>query len=451
MPAFRPTILIVDDDTDLLQLLSIRLTCAGFEVVAVESAEAALNYLSLSRPHLVITDMQMGEMDGMALFEHIHRTTASLPVILLTAFGTIPDAVAATQRGVFGYLSKPFDSKTLLDLIDRALRLSVGAVPQPELIAKDNRQAAIVTQSAVMTELLAKTRLVAEGDASVLIQGESGTGKELFAQAIHNASPRRHHPFIAVSCVAIPEQLLESELFGHAKGAFTGAIRDHKGLFQTAEKGTLFLDEIGDMPLPLQAKLLRALQERQVRPVGAAHSVPLDVRIISATHRDLQSEIAAGKFREDLYYRLNVVKLSIPPLAERREDIPLLAKYFLARLTEKYDKRINGFSPETMETLVSAAWPGNVRQLLNVIEQSVALCTSPLISLALVQDAIHQEATHSLSLEDAKKRFERDYLIRVLKISEGNVMQAARLAKRNRTEFYKLLQKHQIDPSHFKS
>lgn len=446
----RPRVLIADDDTDLLQLLSIRLTAAGFDIETVESAEAVLNRLDVSRPDLVITDMQMNGMDGMALFEHIHRIAPAMPVIILTAHGTIPDAVAATQRGVFGYLSKPFDSKTLLDLVNRALRLMAGAVPR-QAMPKDAWQAAIITQSTVMTDLLAKARLVAESDASVLIQGESGTGKELFAQAIHNASQRRDRPFMAVNCAAIPEQLLESELFGHARGAFTGAVREHTGLFQAAEGGTLFLDEIGDMPLPLQAKLLRVLQERQVRPVGSAQTIPLNVRIISATHRDLKNEILAGHFREDIYYRLNVVKLTIPPLSQRREDIPLLANHFLAVVAEKYGKKINGFSPETMETLVRAAWPGNVRQLLNVVEQSVALCTTSLISLALVEDAIHKEEEHLFSLEDAKKRFERDYLVRVLKMAEGNVMQAARLSKRNRTEFYKLLQKHQLDPSVFKS
>ncbi|MHB1657010.1 MAG: sigma 54-interacting transcriptional regulator [Burkholderiales bacterium] len=450
MSDLRPRILIADDDTDLLQLLSIRLTAAGFDIETVESAEAVLNRLDVARPDLVITDMQMNGMDGMALFEHIHGIAPALPVIILTAHGTIPDAVSATQRGVFGYLSKPFDSKTLLDLVNRALRLVAGAVPQPA-VAKDAWQAAIITQSTIMTDLLAKARLVAESDASVLIQGDSGTGKELFAQAIHNASPRRQRPFMAVNCAAIPEQLLESELFGHARGAFTGAVREHVGLFQAAEGGTVFLDEIGDMPLPLQAKLLRVLQERQVRPVGSAQTIPLNVRIISATHRDLKNEILAGNFREDIYYRLNVVKLAIPPLSQRREDIPLLANHFLAVVTKKYGKKINGFSPETMETLVSAAWPGNVRQLLNVVEQSVALCTTPLISLALVEDAIHKEEEHLFSLEEAKKRFERDYLVRVLKMAEGNVMQAARLSKRNRTEFYKLLQKHQLDPSVFKS
>ncbi len=440
----REKILIVDDDADLLQLLSMRLTSAGFEVETADCAEAAVNRLDLVRPQLVITDMRMKEMDGMALFEHIHRTMPALPVIILTAHGTIPDAVAATQRGVFGYLTKPFDSTVLLDQVSRALKVSAGAAPR-----QSDWRAEIITQSPIIEDLLAKAQLVAQSDASVVIRGESGTGKELLARAIHNASGRSGKPFVAINCAAIPEQLLESELFGYVRGAFTGAVRDHKGLFQVAEGGTLFLDEIGDMPLLLQSKLLRVLQERQVTPVGSTQAIPLNVRIISATHRDLKEEVAFSRFREDIYYRLNVVELSIPPLSGRREDIPALANHFLSTLAEKYHKNINGFSPEAMEILVSASWPGNVRQLLNVVEQSVALCTSSLISPVLVRKAIHEEGQIT-SLEEARKRFERDYLIRVLKITEGNVTQAARLSKRNRTEFYKLLQKHQLDPSEFK-
>jgi len=446
----RLKILIVDDDADLLELLAIRLTAAGYEVETVQNAEAALNHLDVSRPHLVITDMQMGGMDGMALFEHIHRTTPTLPVIILTAHGTIPDAVAATQRGVFGYLSKPFDSKTLLSQIAQALRLSPG-VASPNEVPQALWRAGIITQSAAMEDLLTKAQLVAEGDASVLIHGESGTGKELLAHAIHDAGKRSHQPFVAVNCAAIPEQLLESELFGHVKGAFTGAVRDHKGLFQMAEGGTLFLDEIGDMPLLLQVKLLRVLQERQIRPVGSAQTIPVDVRIISATHRDLRTEVTTGGFREDLYYRLNVVALTIPSLSQRREDIPLLANHFLGLLSDKYQKNINGFSPEAMEMLVSASWPGNVRQLMNIVEQCVVLSTTPLISPVLLYDAMHKEEEQLVSFEEARKRFERDYLVRVLKITAGNVTQAARLSKRNRTEFYKLLQRHQLDASAFKS
>jgi two-component system response regulator GlrR len=445
----RPKILIVDDDTDLLELLIIRLTAAGYKVDAVQSAEAALNYLDVSRPQLVISDMQMSGMDGMALFEHIHRTLPTLPVIILTAHGTIPDAVAAVQQGVFGYLAKPFDSKTLLANISQALRFVPGALSEQEISHAAWRKN-IITQSAIMEDLLTKAGLVAEGDASVLIYGESGVGKELFAHAIHDASKRRGHPFVAINCAAIPEQLLESELFGHVKGAFTGAVRDHKGLFQLAEGGTLLLDEIGDMPVLLQVKLLRVLQERQVRPVGSTQAMPVDVRIISATHRDLKAEIAAGTFREDLYYRLDVVALTIPALSQRREDVPLLTNYFLSTFSEKYQKNINGFSPEAMEMLVSASWPGNVRQLMNVIERCVALSTAPLISAIAVYDAMHREEEQLVSFEDARKSFERDYLVRVLKITGGNVTQAARLAKRNRTEFYKLLQRYQLDPSVFK-
>ena len=441
-------ILIVDDDTDLLQLLSMRLSFAGFEVDQAESAEAALNILDLSRPQLVITDMHMKEMDGMALFEHIRGIAPTLPVIILTAHGTIPDAIAATQRGVFVYLTKPFDSSTLLNQVKRALKLSVR-IPHQGAMPHQQWRANILTQSAVMENLLAKAQLVAESDASVVIRGESGTGKELLARAIHSASGRAHKPFVAINCAAIPEQLLESELFGYTKGAFTGAMRDHTGLIQAAEGGTVFLDEIGDMPLILQSKLLRVLQERQVTPLGSTQSLAVDVRILSATHKNLEDEVTSGRFREDIYYRLNVVELEIPSLSERREDIPLLAKHFLSMFAEKYHKKVNGFSTEAMEILIGASWPGNVRQLQNIVEQSIALCTSSLIPPALVHKAMDEDM-HAISYEEAKKRFEREYLIRTLKIAEGNVTQAAKISKRNRTDFYKLLQRHQIKAASFK-
>jgi two-component system response regulator GlrR len=308
-----------------------------------------------------------------------------------------------------------------------------------------------MTRNPAMEDVLAKARLVADSDASVFIYGESGTGKELLARAIHNASGRRDQPFVAINCGAIPEQLLESELFGHVKGSFTGATRDHKGLFQTANRGSLFLDEIGDMPVSLQVKLLRVLQERQVRPVGSTESYDVDVRVISATHRNIEAEMAAGNFREDLYYRLNVVALRLPPLSERREDITLLANYFLTQLVEKYRKSITGYSPESLELLLSATWPGNIRQLYNVVEQAVALSTTSLIPPSLVQQAIQNQQSEFASFEQARKKFERDYLAQLLRVTEGNVTQAARLAKRNRTEFYKLLQRHQLEPRLFKA
>jgi two-component system response regulator GlrR len=446
----RTSILVVDDDPDLLRLMQIRLTAAGYAVTTAESAERALAQMSVARPQLVVTDLRMSGMDGIALFEAIHAQNPTLPVIILTAHGTIPDAVSAVKRGMFGYLTKPFDAKELLVEIERAI--AVGGGPAPAAGGEDaGWRAELITRNPVMEDVLAKARLVADSDAVVFIYGESGTGKELLARAIHKASARRDRPFVAINCSAIPEQLLESELFGHVRGSFTGAVRDHKGLFQTANRGTLFLDEIGDMPVSLQVKLLRVLQERQVRPVGSTEAQDVDVRIISATHRNLEAEMAAGNFREDLYYRLNVVALQLPPLAERREDIPLLANHFLAQLVDKYKKTVNGFATEALELLVAATWPGNVRQLYNVVEQSVALCTTPLIPASSVQQAIQNQQAEFASFEEARRRFEREYLTQLLKITEGNVTQAARLAKRNRTEFYKLLQRHQLDPKLFNS
>ena len=449
----RPSILVVDDDPDLLRLMQIRLAAAGYSVTTAESAERALAQLAAARPRLVVTDLRMSGMDGMALFEAIHAKHPALPVIILTAHGTIPDAVAAVKKGLFGYLTKPFDSRELLAEIERALVAAGGIAGSGEHGASEDQtwRRDIITRNPVMEDMLTKARLVAESDASVFIYGESGTGKELLAQAIHRASPRRDRPFVAINCGAIPEQLLESELFGHVRGSFTGATRDHKGLFLTADKGTIFLDEIGDMPIALQVKLLRVLQEKQVRPVGSTQSFDVDVRVISATHRNIEAEMAAGNFREDLYYRLNVVALQLPPLSERREDIPVLAKHFLTLLSEKYKKNISGFGPEAIEALVSAAWPGNIRQLYNVVEQAVALTTTPLISPSLVQQAIQHQQREFASFEEARRKFERDYLAQLMRMTEGNVTQAARLAKRNRTEFYKLLQRHQLDPKLFKT
>jgi len=447
MTTVKSKILLVDDDPDLLRLLSIRLQGGGYSVTAVGGAEAALSQVAVSTPDVVITDLRMGGMDGMSLFESLQKKHPALPVIILTAHGTIPDAVAATQRGVSGYLTKPFDGKALIDQVEKALQFGGKAITS----AADNAwRAEIITRSPDMEAILAKARLVAGSDASVMIFGESGSGKEMLARAIHKASPRAGQPFVAVNCGAIPEQLLESELFGHVKGAFTGAANDYKGLFQAAGRGTVFLDEIGDMPLPLQVKLLRVLQEREVRPIGSTQSVKVDVRIISATHRNLEDAIKSGTFREDLYYRLHVVALSLPSLSQRREDIPVLANHFLKTLAARYGKTLNGFAQDAMEVLVRHTWPGNVRELYNVVEQAVALATTPIISPGLLESAIRGEMGDLSSFESARFEFERDYLAKLLKITNGNVTQAARLAKRNRTEFYKLLQRHHLNPSMFK-
>ena len=442
-------ILIVDDDPDLIKLLTFRLQGAGYRVESADSAERALAKLSISIPHLVITDLRMGGMDGMALFQNIRKTHPALPVIILTAHGTIPDAVAATQRGVFGYLTKPFDSKELLSQVEKAL--SVSGISEEREDTDGRWREEIITRSPIVESILAKAKLVAASDASVLIRGDSGTGKEMLARAIHRASPRAEHPFLAVNCSAIPDQLLESELFGHMKGSFTGAARDYQGLVQAADKGTIFLDEIGDMALPLQVKLLRVLQEKEIRPVGSTRSIPVDIRVISATHRDLEDAIRTGMFREDLYYRLNVVSFRLPALVDRREDIPVLATHFLKQIAAKYGKSINGFSAEAMEMLVKSPWPGNVREVYNVVEQAVALSTTPIITPTLVESALRGRTAELASFESARSEFEREYLAKLLKITGGNVTQAAKLAKRNRTEFYKLLQRHHLDPKLFKS
>jgi two-component system response regulator GlrR len=443
-----PRVLLVDDDKDLLQLIAMRLTASGYAVTAVESGEAALASLAVARPQVVVTDLRMHGMDGMALFDAIHRDSPSLPVVILTAHGTIPEAVTATRRGVFSFLTKPFEPKVLLDTVADAMRLSSppgGGSGEPQ-----SWRGEIITRCSGMEDLLAQARRVAVSDASVCLYGASGTGKELLARAIHRASPRSGAPFVAVNCGAIPEGLLESELFGHKKGSFTGAVSDRRGLFQAAQGGTLFLDEIGDMPLPLQVKLLRALEERKVRPVGSHETFDVDVRVIAATHRKLEERIASGEFREDLYYRLNVVKLYIPTLAERREDIPLLANEFLARLGARYRRGPLAFSPEAMQLLVSAPWPGNVRQLLNAVEQAVALAATEVIPESLVRQALDAGDTALTPLDEARRAFERDYLVRILKITGGNVTKAARLAGRNRTEFYRLLERHSLEPAMFK-
>jgi two-component system, NtrC family, response regulator GlrR len=441
-------ILVVDDDADMLRLLSMRLSGAGYQVATAASAEQALAQLAVERPQLVLSDVRLPGRDGLALFDEVRARHPSLPVILLTAHGTIPDAVEATARGVFTYLTKPFDGKALLDKISQALAL--GGPVSTASPTDESWRADIISRSARMAELLAEAKMVARSDASILLRGDSGTGKEMLARAIHRASARARKPFVAVNCGAIPEALLESELFGHVKGAFTDAVANHKGLFQAADGGTLMLDEIGDMPLALQVKLLRVLQERAVRPLGSSQSIPVDVRVISATHRDLDAAMAAGLFREDLYYRLNVVTLSLPTLGERREDIALLANHFLNKLAAKYGRRLSGFAPEALKALTTAPWPGNVRQLHNVVEQVCALSTTPLVSLALVQRALRVPSVEVLTYAEAKARFEREYLVGLLKLTDGNVADAARLAGRNRTEFYRLLQKNELTPGHFK-
>ncbi|WP_456379406.1 sigma 54-interacting transcriptional regulator [Thiolapillus sp.] len=452
-PAISPInhhrILLVDDDPGLLKLLALRLEANGFQVDTASSGRQALGKIDTLRPHLMITDLRMHGMDGLELFDAVQKHMPSLPVIMLTAHGTIPDAVHATRKGLFSYLTKPFDSEELLQSINNALIQCYGH-NQPEGSSNDEWRSEIISNSITMERLLTKTWRIAQSDVSVLIQSSSGTGKELLARALHKASPRHQAAFVPINCAAIPENLLESELFGHRKGAFTGADRNHKGLFEAANGGTLFLDEIGDMPLEFQAKLLRVLEDGEVRPVGATESFPVDVRIVSATHSDLEAAIEAGEFREDLFYRLNVVMLEIPPLSERREDIPLLARHFLHQARERARCQARTFSPEAMETLMLAPWKGNIRQLLNVVEQVAALATTAIIPESLVQNALRNKPGGIVSLAEAQSSFERNYLVELLQMTGGNVTQAARLASRNRTEFYRLLHRHELEPQIFR-
>ena len=436
-------LLLVDDDPGLLKLLGMRLVSEGYSVVTAESGPEALRVLGREKVDLVISDLRMDEMDGLQLFSEIQKGHPGMPVIILAAHGSIPDAVAATQQGGFSFLTKPVDKDALYKAIDEALEQRSPATDEAW------RQA-IVTRSPLMLRLLEQAGMVAQSDVSVLINGQSGTGKEIVAQAIHNASPRHDKPFVAINCGALPEQLLESELFGHARGAFTGAVSNREGLFQAAEGGTLFLDEIGDMPVALQVKLLRVLQERKVRPLGSNRDIEINVRIISATHRDLPKAMARGEFREDLFYRLNVVNLKIPPLSERTEDIPLLANHLLRQSADRHKPFVRAFSSDAMKRLMAAKWPGNVRQLVNVIEQCVALTSSPVIGDALVEQALEGENTALPTFVEARNQFELNYLRKLLQITKGNVTHAARMAGRNRTEFYKLLSRHELDANDFK-
>lgn len=433
-------VLLVDDDASLLKLLAIRIESKGYQVSTCESGIAALQLLKSHIFDAVVTDLRMDEMDGMALHRQLQNRYPALPVIMMTAHGSIPDAVEATKQGIFAFITKPVDKDELFDSLAKAIEIH-------GLSADESSSSSIVTRSGTMLHLLEQVKLLGPTQVNVLISGASGTGKELLANAIHQHSHVSDGPFVAINCGAVPGELLESELFGHKKGAFTGAVKDHQGLFQQAQGGTLFLDEIGDMPLNLQVKLLRVLQEKTIRPVGFQEEIPIDVRIVSATHKNLPEAIANQQFREDLYYRLNVVNLKLPPLCERREDISLLAQYFSASIAKRMGQKEKRFSSDAMHALVRYDWPGNIRQLQNVVEQVVALTPSEVISVQLVESALNSNESNvePLSLNDAKKEFERDYVINTLKMAGGNVAEGAKLAKRNRSDFYKLIKKHNID------
>ncbi len=443
-------ILAVDDDQGLLQLITMRLTAMGFAVTACASGEEAIAQARREVFDLAITDLRLTDQDGLAVMEELLLIHPSLPVLILTAHGSIPNAVEAMQKGAYGYLTKPFDDKELKVYIEKALaQQRMGREIQrlkslvKELYGLEN----VVTRSPKMQALLEQVARVADTDATICLSGETGTGKELIARVIHCNSRRARGPFLAVNCGAIAETLFESELFGHVKGAFTGAHDSKRGVFQSADGGTLFLDEIGETPLALQVKLLRALEEREVHPVGADRPTKTDVRIITATNKDLGQAVREGRFREDLYYRIQVVPLTILPLRERRDDIPPLAQHFLKQSVRRLNKDIRGFVPDAMQKLMLHPWPGNVRELENVIENAVIMSTQDMITADLITAANQSAEGRLKPLTEAREEFERGYLTEILQLTGGNISRAAQIAGRYRSDFYKLLKKHGLHPA----
>ena len=449
VPQTQLRILLVDDDPDHLALYERWLTLAGYRVDKAPGGSEALASLEQARPQLVLSDLVMDDMDGLRLLSEIHRQDPVLPTMVMSGKAGVADALKAAHLGVSGFLEKPFDKDTLLAAVSGAIGKPAATGAQAGSL--ETAAGRLIYRSAVMQELVGRIQRVADGTSTVLLRGETGTGKELVARAIHDLGPRRERPFVSINCSALPEQLLESELFGHEKGAFTGALTRHIGLFQAADGGTLFLDEIGDMPLALQAKVLRVLQDFAVRPVGGLQSVDIDVRVISATHQDLAVMVDEKQFREDLYYRLNVVPLQIPALRERPEDIPALLAYFLDRLASRGEGKKKEFAPEARAALLQATFPGNIRQLQNVVERCVVLSTGPVIPKSQVVEALQDETTGLPTLDEAKNSFERRYIASLLRATNGNITAAAKIAGRNRTEFYNLLARHSLDPETFRS
>jgi two-component system, NtrC family, response regulator GlrR len=450
----KGSVLIVDDDRNLLELLAMRLESSDFLVTAAGREQDAKDAAAAQLFDAAIVDLQLERQDGISLMEELHQLNPGMPVIILTAHGSIESAVDAMKRGAATYLTKPFDARELILHVERALetrRLSTEVARLRGLVTERYAFENIVAQSDAMQRVLEVVARVAMTDATVYLHGESGTGKELIARAVHVASGRKEKPFVAINCAALPENLLESELFGHEKGAFTGAVRSSKGLFLQANEGTILLDEIGDMPLSLQAKLLRVLQERQFYPVGGDQPREVDVRVIAATNKDLEKQVEQGVFREDLYYRLHVIPIAIPPLRDRKEDIPPLAEHFLRKAGAQMQKNVKGYTPRAMQRLMMHDWPGNVRELQNAIEYAMAMTREDMITEDLIVPAKYGEAGEPpRSLKEAKEIFEKGYLINLLRVTKGNVSGAAEMAGKYRADFYNLMKKYELNPADFK-
>jgi two-component system response regulator GlrR len=446
-------ILVVDDDKNLLELLRMRLEAADYQVFTSLTEEGAEELVREDAFDLAVIDLQLQKMDGIALMRQLHLIHPDLSVIILTAYGSIETAVEAVKSGAFTYLTKPFDPRALLIDIEKALenkKLTHEIKRLKGMLSERFDIPNIIAKSEKMRDIITMVSRAAETDSTVYIQGESGTGKEIIAKAIHLASARKDQPFVALNCAAIPVTLLESELFGYEKGAFTGAVHSMKGQLAQADKGTFFLDEIGDMPLAIQAKLLRVLQERQFYPLGGKKSISVDIRVVVATNKNLEEEMQKGAFREDLFYRIYVIPIIIPPLRERKEDIPALVAFFLKKLARQMKKGVKGLTPMAMQKLMIHDWPGNVRELENCLEFAVAMAPYELITEDLILKGREISDEPLVPLKEAREDFERSYIIRLLEMTQGNVSKASALAGRYRADFYHLLKKYHLDPDIFK-
>jgi DNA-binding NtrC family response regulator len=459
-----PGILIVDDQLDFVKGLGrvLRARLDGTPCFEVTSGGQALEVLGDRPIGVMLTDLRMPGLGGIELTEAALKACPHLSVVVLTAYGTVESAVKALKRGAYDFITKPIEGDALLRVVNKAMerhQLVSENARLRKLTVKLDFEDAMVGESLVMQRLKEQVAAVAENDYTVLIRGESGTGKELVAHSIHRLSARRQRPCLSVNCPAIPEQLLESELFGHVRGAFTGAERNHKGLFENAHGGTLLLDEIGDLSHHLQAKLLRVLQEKEIRPVGSGTKRLIDVRILALTNQDLEEKIRSGSFREDLFYRLNVLTITVPPLRDRREDIPLLTQHFIAQTCREMDTGCCEILPEALAHLGRLPWPGNVRELINFVRRLVVFCRRRTIDLPLVRflESGPTEAHVSqnpVPYKEAKQRamddFTRLYAHGVLEISGGNISKAARLSGLERVSLQKIVRRLNIDPERFR-
>ena len=446
-------ILAVDDDQNVLKILKMRLDAEGYKVTAISSGKGALEIMKDEDFDLALLDLKIAQENGIELMETMHSIDSEMPIIILTAYGTIESAVEAMRKGAYSYLTKPFEHHQLSLQIkngiekagySREVKRLKGIVRQKYVFKN------IIGESEKMKRVLELVSRAAKIDSNVYIQGESGTGKELIAKALHLASQRKDGPMVAINCAAIPESLLEAELFGFKKGAFTGAVYTRKGLFEQANKGSIFLDEISEMSAAMQSKLLRVLEEKKFYPIGSEKPSQVDFRIIAASNRDLEEAIERGDFRSDLFYRIHVIPIKLPPLRERMEDIPLLAEHFLREFSQKMGKEIRGFSPSVLEKLLLHSWPGNARELENAVECAVAMSTGDFITEDLIFPAEKRSKTTPKPLKEAKVDFEKQYIIEVLELAGGNVTRAAKLASKYRADFYKLMKKYGLKTEDFR-